>query len=141
MNTQPNTPVLAVNNKLTEFLASYGRRRVIPSGEIFIKEGDKCKSCFVMLDGEAEILKQDEFGENNVGVRIKRGTIIGEMGVFLHESRSSSVRAATPLILLEFSAPSFYAAVENNSELALRIIRSLAEKLNAANKLAVSLRH
>ena len=131
--------MLAINNKLIEFLCSYGRKRIVPTGEIFISEGDDANNCFVLLDGEADILKKDENGNNSVVVRISKGTIIGEIGVFLREKRSSSVRAVTPLILLEFTAARFYTAVHDTPELALRIIKSLAEKLNDANKHAVNL--
>lgn len=129
--------MLAVDNKVTEFLLSYGQKRIVKTGETFIREGDVADNCYVLLDGEADILVKAEDGSNNVVSRINKGTIVGEVGVFLKENRSSSVRAATPLILLEFTAPRFYSAVENNSELAIRIIKALAEKLNAANKFSL----
>lgn len=140
MESHSNIPMLAINSKLIEFLFSYGRKRIIPAGETFISEGDDSNTCFVLLDGEADILKKDENGSDAVIVRISKGTIIGEMGVFLEEKRSSSVRAATPLILLEFTAARFFTAVNNIPELAIRIIKSLAEKLNAANQQTVTMR-
>lgn len=130
---------LFLSNKLVKFLFSYGRRRVIKPGEIFIKEGDDSHNCFVLLIGEADILKEDENGEQTTVGRIQQGSIIGEMGVFLQEKRSTSVQAVGELLLLEFTAPRFYQAVEDIPELAIRLIKSLAEKLNAANKHAVDL--
>lgn len=133
--------VLAVNNKLVQFLYSYGKKTFVPKGKVFIKEGEEPTSCYLLLEGKADILKRDQFGQNGIVARIGKGTIVGEMGVFLKEKRSTSVQASTPLILLEFSAARFYKAVENTPELAMRIIRSLAEKLNAANRNSVSARH
>ena len=130
---------LFISNKLVKFLFSYGRRRIIKPGEIFIKEGDESHSCFVLLIGEADILKEDGNGEQTTVGRIKQGSIIGEMGVFLQERRSSSVQAVGELLLLEFTALRFYQAVEDIPELAVRLIKSLAEKLNAANKHAIDL--
>ena len=130
---------LFISNKLVKFLFSYGRKRVIKPGDIFIKEGDDSHNCFVLLIGEADILKEDKDGEQTILGRIKQGSIIGEMGVFLEEQRSTSVQAVGELLLLEFTAPRFHEAVKDIPELAIRLIKSLAEKLNAANQHAIDL--
>ena len=133
---QPTT----VNSQITKFLFSYGRKKDIQPGQVFITEGDVSPSVYVLLEGEAEILKKDEGGQDNVVARVGSGTILGEMGVFMQEERTSSVRAATALIALEFSADSFYTAIEKIPELAIRIIKSLSQKLKSSNDFTIHMR-
>lgn len=133
---QPTT----VNSEITKFLFSYGRKKDIQPGQIFITEGNLSPSVFVVLEGEAEILKKDDAGQDNVVARVGGGTILGEMGVFMQEKRTTSVRAASNLIALEFSADSFYAAIEKIPELAIRIIKSLSLKLKTSNDFTIHMR-
>lgn len=138
MQSGSSQQVLAVNSKLIEFLHAYGRKIPVVKGATFISEGDDSNNCFLLLDGRANILKTDEWGRKRIVAQIGTGSIVGELGVFLKMKRFTSVQAVTNLILLEFSADCFYKAVENTPELAMRIIKSLSERLNAANRNTVS---
>ena len=129
-----------LNSDITKFLFSYGRKKDIQPGQVFITEGDVSPTVFVVLEGEAEILKKDDVGQDNVVARVGSGAILGEMGVFMQEKRTSSVRAATSLIALEFNAESFYTAIEKIPELAIRIIKSLSQKLKSSNDFTIHMR-
>ncbi|MDH5358948.1 MAG: cyclic nucleotide-binding domain-containing protein [Gammaproteobacteria bacterium] len=129
-----------LNSDITKFLFSYGRKKDIQPGQVFITEGDVSPTVYVVLEGEAEILKKDDAGQDNVVARVGSGAILGEMGVFMQEKRTSSVRAATSLIALEFNAESFYTAIEKIPELAIRIIKSLSQKLKSSNDFTIHMR-
>lgn len=129
-----------VNSDITKFLFSYGRKKDIEPGQIFITEGDISPTVYVLLEGEAEILKRDDAGQDNVVARVGSGAILGEMGVFMQEERTSSVRAASHLIALQFSSDSFYTAIEKIPELAVRIIKSLSQKLKSSNDFTIHMR-
>lgn len=129
-----------LNSDITKFLFSYGRKKDIQKGQVFITEGDVSPTVYVLLEGEAEILKKDESAQDNVVARVGSGTILGEMGVFMQEKRTSSVRAASNLIALEFNAESFYTAIEKIPELAIRIIKSLSQKLKSSNDFTIHMR-
>lgn len=129
-----------INADITKFLFSYGRKTILNTGQVFITEGQMSRTIFVLLEGEAEILKRDDDGHENIVARVGSGTILGEMGVFMQEERTTSVRAATNIIALEFTADSFSTAIAKIPELGLRIIKSLSTKLKSANDFTLGLR-
>jgi CRP-like cAMP-binding protein len=129
-----------INADITKFLFSYGRKTIINSGQIFITEGQMSRSVFVLLEGEAEILKRDDDGQENIVARVGSGTILGEMGVFMQAERTTSVRAASNIIALEFTADSFFTAIAKIPELGVRIIKSLSQKLKASNDFTLGIR-
>lgn len=135
-----NAQFLSVNHEILRLLMSYGKKSFISKGTTFIIEGEESDCCYLILEGDANILKKNNAGVNENLATIGKGSIIGEMGVFQQEKRSSSVQAITGMVMLKFSAEEFYDAVKNTPELAMRIIKSLADKLNTSNKLSMSAR-
>ena len=129
-----------INADITKFLFSYGRKTIINTGQIFITEGQMSRTIFVLLEGEAEILKRDDDGQENIVARVGSGTILGEMGVFMQAERTTSVRAASNIIALEFTADSFFTAIGKLPELGVRIIKSLSQKLKASNDFTLGIR-
>jgi CRP-like cAMP-binding protein len=129
-----------INADITKFLFSFGRKTVINSGQVFITEGQMSRSIFVLLEGEAEILKRGDDDQENIVARVGSGTILGEMGVFMQAERTTSVRAASNIIALEFTAESFFTAIGKIPELGVRIIKSLSQKLKASNDFTLGIR-
>jgi CRP-like cAMP-binding protein len=129
-----------INADITKFLFSYGRKTIINAGQVFITEGQMSRSVFVLLEGEAEILKRDDDGQENIVARVGSGTILGEMGVFMQAERTTSVRAASNIIALEFTAESFFTAIAKIPELGVRIIKSLSQKLKSSNDFTLGIR-
>lgn len=129
-----------INADITKFLFSYGRKTIINAGQIFITEGQTSRSVFVLLEGDAEILKRDDEGQENIVARVGSGTILGEMGVFMQAERTTSVRAASNIIALEFTAESFFTAIAKIPELGVRIIKSLSQKLKSSNDFTLGIR-
>jgi CRP-like cAMP-binding protein len=129
-----------VNKQITKFLFSFGKKKEIHPGQVFITEGEAARTIFVMLEGEAEILKRDEAEQENIVARVGQGTILGEMGVFMGERRTTSVRAATQVLALEFTADSFFTAIEKIPELGVRLIKTLSQKLKTSNDFIIGQR-
>ena len=129
-----------INADITKFLFSYGRKTILNAGQVFITEGQMSRSVFVLLEGEAEIVKRDDDGQDNIVARVGSGTILGEMGVFMQAERTTSVRAASNIIALEFTAESFFTAIAKIPELGVRIIKSLSQKLSSSNDFTIGIR-
>lgn len=140
VSEQSSSQHTTINADITKFLFSYGRKTIINTGQIFITEGQMSRTIFVLLEGEAEILKRDDDGQENIVARVGSGTILGEMGVFMQAERTTSVRAASNIIALEFTADSFFTAIGKIPELAVRIIKSLSQKLKASNDFTLGIR-
>ncbi|MDH5408949.1 MAG: hypothetical protein OEY00_10090, partial [Gammaproteobacteria bacterium] len=66
-------------------------------------------------------------------------TILGEMGVFMNQARTTSVRVSRDLTALEFTADSFTSAATKIPDLSMRLLKTLSTKLSDANQGIVGL--
>ena len=124
-----------VISKIAQLLFSYGTKKSFSTGHYIIREGHSDKTVFILLSGEVEILKKDKDGNDRVVTKLsKGGTILGEMSIFLDEPRTSSVRISADALTLVFTGENFLAAVVNTPDLAMRIMKSLSNKLKSANE-------
>ena len=140
--TSPDSPqqsTTPVNSDLTRFLFDYGRKQRFTAGQYIIREGQQSRNIFVILEGEAEILKQDENGNEKSVAVVSNGTILGEMGVFMDQARTTSVRVSRDLTALEFTADSFTSAATKIPDLSMRLLKTLSTKLSSANQGIVGL--
>lgn len=128
-----------VGSEVTKFLFDYGRKQRFSEGSYMIREGQLARNVFVILEGEAEIVKADENGNDKVVAKVGKGTILGEMGVFMDQPRTTSVRISQELTALEFTAESFTSAVIKIPDLSLRLLKSLSTKLSESNEVIVGL--
>ena len=128
-----------VGSDVTKFLFDYGRKQMFSVGTYIIREGQLAKNVFVILDGEVEIVKADENGNEKVVASVGKGTILGEMGVFMNQPRTTSVRISQEVTALEFTAESFTSAVIKIPNLSLRLLRSLSTKLSESNDVIVGM--
>jgi CRP-like cAMP-binding protein len=123
-----------LDEKASQFLSEYGRKRRFQPGEFLAREGDPCEQVYIILDGTASILKEDARHNNNVIAQVSKGAIIGEMGVFMDLRRSASIRATEDLLALEFRKEDFVTALLNFPALTVRLMRSLSTKLRTLNE-------
>lgn len=135
----PQNPILeSLPNRLseeaTQFLNDYGRRHQYKSGEVVVREGAPCDAVYIVLAGRARIIKNDATGSSNVIALAEKGSIIGEMGVFMDLKRSASILADGPLTLLELANTDFATALQHFPALSVRMLRSLSVKLNDINQ-------
>ena len=129
MDYSPTT----LSKNITDFLTSYGRKKSYPAGAVLAHEGETSSSVFIVLGGKAEVVKEGELGCENVIARVGQGTIIGEMGVFLEQKRTGTIRASSELTVLEFSNENFLNALNRIPELAFRMYKSLSTKIVNSN--------
>jgi CRP-like cAMP-binding protein len=122
-----------LDEKTSQFLSEYGRKRRFQPGEFLAREGDPCEQVYIILHGTASILKEDARRNTNVIAQVGKGAIIGEMGVFMDLRRSASIRATEDLLAMEFRKEDFVTALLNFPALTVRLMRSLSTKLRALN--------
>jgi serine phosphatase RsbU (regulator of sigma subunit) len=110
----------------------------VPAGAILFLEGDPGNNSFILIKGEVEIIK--ELGtpdERLMGIR-SVGSLIGEMSLFSPgHRRTSTVRARSPLQLLEITQNEFEALLKRQPLLAYRIIHLVSNRLAEAENVTI----
>lgn len=80
-------------------IAASGVELDVPSGWSLIWAKTPADKAYVILDGEVDIKL-----ESGKTVRLGAGDVIGEKAILEHSLRSATVVAATPLVVLHFTA-------------------------------------
>jgi serine phosphatase RsbU (regulator of sigma subunit) len=121
-----------------EHLAVTLQTRVISSNELLFKEGDSQGLFYILLDGEVEVIKAlGTPDERRLAVR-PAGSLLGEMSMFSADGRhTASVRARTPLRLLEMSNADFEALIRREPAFAYELMRTLSGRLAESENLTI----
>lgn len=79
----------------------YGvRRQRYESGQDIVRQGDVGKRLFVIVDGEAEVVREEDDGSETHLADLGPGEHFGEMAIFQNVRRTATVRAVTPVEVL-----------------------------------------
>lgn len=130
-----------IGEEATRFLMSYGRRLSFRPGDVIVREGEACKNIYIVLEGQANIIKNDAAGHSNLIAVADKGSVIGEMSVFIDMKRSASIIADTRITLLQIPKDDFIKGLQNFPSIPIRLLRSLSIKLQGVNNKLVQSRH
>lgn len=105
-------------------VAQRGELLQASEGELILREGDPSGAFFLVLSGYATVhAHQTDVTE------LGPSAVIGEMGVLLGKSRTASVTASGPMVMLKFDALVFDAMFERIPGFGMAICRALARRL------------
>ncbi|MEK6540193.1 MAG: cyclic nucleotide-binding domain-containing protein, partial [Deltaproteobacteria bacterium] len=98
----PRTPLFSDLGR-DELVTLIGKVRyqTVSQGEFVFKEGDSGDSIYIINSGEVEIISRDRRGNDVALATLKEGDFFGEFGFFSNARREASVRAKSPVSLLE----------------------------------------
>lgn len=106
--------------------------RTFGAGEVIFREGDDPKGeAFLVHQGKVEIRKLIAGEERLLNV-LKKGELLGELGLFRNAPRSATAIAAEPVTLMVIPANRLDHLVRTNPALAVAMIRDLANRMLAA---------
>jgi len=97
--------------------------------EIIVKEGDKSKEFFILVDGKVGVFK----GDKKITEFDKGGTILGELSMILNKPRTASMKALTPVNVLVIEGE-LDEIIRQYPEYSKKLIHSLAERLVEASR-------
>ena len=116
-------------------------RRLAP-GSVVFREGDAARALFVLLDGEVEVTKQSRRGTDARVAMLGPNDTFGEMSLLDLQPRSATVRALSPVRLVEFGADALgeleRREVSAYALLVLNLARDLSRRLRVADGLVAS---
>lgn len=105
----------------------------IQAGQALFREGDEGNQMYVLETGSAEVIVQ-----NRVVEALEHGSIVGEMGLVSPGPHSASVIAKTDCEFVAVDEKRFQFLVQQTPYFAIQVMRLMAERLRATNKLLVA---
>ncbi len=120
--------------EILEELADAAEEESYRAGARIVSELEAGADVYVMTAGEAEISVDVAEGAREVLGRIGPGATFGEMSSLTGELRSATVTAVTDVEVLILADADFDRLRERRPEVALRLLRSLATRLAAAEE-------
>lgn len=108
-------------------------RIAIQAGQALFREGDEGNQMYVLETGTAEVIVQ-----NRVVETLEHGSIVGEMGLVSPGPHSASVIAKTDCEFVAVDEKRFQFLVQQTPYFAIQVMRLMAERLRATNKLLVA---
>ncbi len=130
-------PVFA-GMKRTELvgLSRHFREKSIPTGQQFIMAGEQDPTLYVLSAGMVEVFNFNDAGDEVIIARVEAWQPIGEMGYFQGGIRYASVRAITPVELLEAPYTRLTNYFENVPHVAQAFLRIVQQRRHEAETLA-----
>ncbi len=84
----------------------------VPAGETIVREGAPADKFFVLVEGEAELLRIGHAAE-----RLSSGQLFGEVAIMREQPRSATVRAITDVHLLALDRDTFQDLIAHSMEI------------------------
>ncbi len=103
-----------------------------PAGTVIFKDGESGKEMYVIQSGKINITKGVRDTEK-VLATLGPGDFFGEMSILNNKPRSANAVVAEDAKVLEVEPKMFESMIRNNVEIALRIIKMLAKRLQDAD--------
>lgn len=122
----------------TQKLASLVRE--IPAGQVLFRDGDAGDVMYVIQAGRVRIYTEVRDREKQLGI-LGPGDFFGEMAILNKKPRTATAATLDDCKLLVIDPQTFGAMIVSNTEIAVRLIRKLARRLDSANTLIDLLMH
>jgi serine phosphatase RsbU (regulator of sigma subunit) len=120
------------------YLAENLTRQEYPAGTLVVREAHPASRFHILLEGEVEIIKAIGTADERLLAVRKAGTLIGEMGLLSEEGlHTATVRAKTPIYLLQMTQEEFDALLHRHPSIAYGMVRTLSNRLNHSENLTI----
>ena len=109
-------------------------------GKILFRDGDPGESMYVIQQGRVRIFTEVK-GEQKQLAILGPGDFFGEMAILNGKPRTASAEVIEDCKILVIGAKTFASMIVSNQEIAVRLIKRLARRLDSANTLIDILMH
>lgn len=112
-----------------KLLAFTSERVSYKEGQVLFRQGDPGDAAYLVLSGTADILVDSTAGEIKVA-EVSANSIVGEISILCDVSRTATVRTTSPVEALCISKEHFLKLLSDFPEMAVEIMRVLADRLS-----------
>ena len=106
--------------------------KVFPPGTVLFREGERVREMYVVQSGKIKISKEVRGEEQTLAV-LGAGEFFGEMAILNNKPRSASATVVEESKMLVIDPKTFEAMIKGNTEIAVRMIKKLAQRLQEAD--------
>jgi CRP/FNR family cyclic AMP-dependent transcriptional regulator len=121
-----------------QLFARFGR--MCQPGEVLFREGEAGDTMYVIQSGTVRITKSVKGEEKTLAI-LGAGEFFGEMAILNAKPRNATAIVQEPASVLVLGARTFEQMVVSNGEIAVRLVKKLARRLDSANELIEVLMH
>ena len=104
-----------------------------PAGTVLFREGDEGNDMYVIQSGRVEISRTIGEGQRTLAI-LPPGEFFGEMAIVNDRPRSATARVSEAAKLLVIDRDTFEAMLRGKTEIAVRMIKTMASRLERANQ-------
>ena len=115
-------------------LSQVAVRRRAGRNERVVRAGEDAESLIVLLTGRAKVTNFDEEGREIILAWLGPGEFFGEMGLIDGSPRSASVVAVEPCELLTIGKTEFQRCMQENFQVAQKLMQILVRRLREADR-------
>ncbi len=113
-----------------QLFSRFGKK--IPANSILFNEGDAGEEMFIIQTGRVKISKRIRGVEKTLAT-LEKGEFFGEMAILNDKPRSATAETLEDCDMLVIDRKTFDTLIRGNSEIAVRFIKRLADRLREAN--------
>ena len=113
-----------------QLFSRFGKK--IPANTVLFNEGDAGEEMFIIQAGRVKISKRIRGVEKTLAT-LEKGEFLGEMAILNDKPRSATAETVDDCDMLVIDRKTFDALIRGNSEIAVRFIKRLADRLREAN--------
>jgi CRP-like cAMP-binding protein len=106
--------------------------KVFPPGTVLFRDGERGREMYVIQSGKVKITKEAR-GKEQVLAVLGDGEFFGEMAILNNKPRSANAVVLEESKMLVIDPKTFEDMVRGNTEIAVRMIKKLAQRLEEAD--------
>jgi CRP/FNR family cyclic AMP-dependent transcriptional regulator len=115
---------------MTSLIERFGRN--VTAGQVLFREGEPGKEMFVIQSGKVRLVRNIR-GVDKLLAELGAGEFFGEMSIINDKPRTATATVIEDAQLLVLDPKTFEAMIKANTEIAVRMIKKLAKRLDDAN--------
>lgn len=115
---------------MTSLIERFGRN--VTAGQVLFHEGEPGREMFVIQSGKVRLVRNIR-GQEKLLAELGAGEFFGEMSIINDKPRTATATVVEDAQLLVLDPKTFEAMIKANTEIAVRMIKKLAKRLDDAN--------
>lgn len=116
-----------------EKIANLGTRKTFSKGNVILMEDEIGSALFIIINGKVKVSRLDETGKEVILSILGPGEVFGEMSLLDGMKRSATVSALTDTEVLIIYRDDFLNLLSKYPQIAISLLRELAQRLRKAD--------